>query len=309
METQKGLVSAKDFFMHLGAMISLYFFVGSLISLLFVVINTAFPPVDQYYGSYRSISFPVASLIVLFPTFLLLSWINVKSYTLDPLKKDIWIRRWSYYLTLFISGAILLGALVSILYLFLDGRELTIGFVLKVLTWMIVSGLVFGYYIQEIRDKLTLSQQKIWVVVTTLLVVVSVALGFSVIGSPRTQRLMRYDDQKISHLQTIQNQIVYFWQAKSELPETLDDLQDPLSSYYEPMPVDPQTSASYVYTKKNAFTFELCAEFNTATRYPKTQSSPRQYEENIRNENWTHAAGYTCFERTIDPQMYPPFKN
>jgi hypothetical protein len=24
-------------------------------------------------------------------------------------------------------------------------------------------------------------------------------------------------------------------------------------------------------------------------------------------DNWQHASGQTCFERTIDPSFYPPF--
>jgi hypothetical protein len=26
-------------------------------------------------------------------------------------------------------------------------------------------------------------------------------------------------------------------------------------------------------------------------------------------DNWTHGAGEQCFERTIDPQLYPPLTN
>src|SRR6185369_1949581 len=62
----KPKASAKDFFLNLGAFIALYTLVGNLVSLLFNVINTAYPKVVSgynYFGS-SSISWPVATLVV-----------------------------------------------------------------------------------------------------------------------------------------------------------------------------------------------------------------------------------------------------
>lgn len=305
MEPQKAKTSGKDFFLHLGAMIALYWSVGALLNLLYSIINSAFPRIDIYYSYYPSISFPVASLIVIFPVFVLLSSLNQKSYVVDPLKKELWVRRWMEYITLFISGAILVGSLVSVIYLFLDGQELTTAFLLKTLSWFVIAGMVFGYYIQDIREKINGQQRKIWLIISSLIVVISIVLGFTITGSPRTQRLMRYDNQKVADLQNIQNQVITYWQSKSKLPESLSDITDSLS--YEILPVDPQTNASYTYNKKDTLTFELCADFNKALTVGTEPRVSNAMKYGIDNEKWSHAEGYQCFIRTVDPDRYPPF--
>lgn len=304
METQTK-ATAKDFFLHLGAMIALYWSVGVLLNLLYQIINKAFPSFGPQLGLYNSISFPVASLIVIFPVFLLLTSLNQKSYIFDPTKKEIWVKRWTEYITLFISGAILLGSLVTTLYLFLDGQELTAGFLLKVLAWLVVTGLVFGYYIGEIREKNSGAMRKVWTLVAVAMVLLSIVFGFMVTGSPRTQRLIKYDEQKRIDLQNIQSQIVTYWRNKSSLPTDLASLNDPLSSFYTPVPKDPQSQESYVYTKKSDLTFELCANFNRKSEINQQSSASYGYYE-FAGENWAHEEGYKCFERTIDPDRYPP---
>lgn len=298
--------TAKDFFLHLGAMVALYWSVGVLLNLLYAIINSAFPQTTYYYGSASSISFPVASLIVVFPVYLLLVWLNQKSYSLDSLKKEIWVRRWGSYITLFLAGCILVGSLVSVVYLFLDGQELTTAFLLKSLSWFVVGGLVFGYYIQDIREKIDGPKRKIWLIVAVLVVLVSIILGFLVTGSPRSRTLMRYDEQKVSDLQNIQNQVVSYWQSKKALPESLNDLRDPISNFY--IPTDPQSQGEYVYRKTGTMSFELCADFNLASDpQDKSRASNAMYYPEMVNENWTHGKGQGCFQRTIDPDRYPPF--
>ena len=59
---------------------ALYTLVVSLINLLFTVIDTIYPKVTagyNYMGS-SSISWPVATLIIFFPIFILLMWLMEK---------------------------------------------------------------------------------------------------------------------------------------------------------------------------------------------------------------------------------------
>jgi hypothetical protein len=67
-------VSAKDFFIHLGAMAALYTTAIAFINLLFSVINRLYPEIGGYYSP--QISFPIATLIIIFPLFILLSWLT-----------------------------------------------------------------------------------------------------------------------------------------------------------------------------------------------------------------------------------------
>src|SRR3990167_10866253 len=102
----KPKMAVKDFFLNLGAFVALYTIVVYLIQLLFTIINSAYPMITygyNYYGS-QSISWPVAILIIFFPIFLLLQWFLSKEYILEPEKKNISIRKWLIYVTLFLSG-------------------------------------------------------------------------------------------------------------------------------------------------------------------------------------------------------------
>jgi len=302
MEPTKPKTTAKDFFLQLAVIVALYWATGSLMDLLYTVINVAFPQVNSYsYFGANSISFPVASLVVVFPLFLLLSWFIEKGYTENPEKKELGVRKWLTYLTLFAAGLILVGSLVFVIYLFLDGRELTAGFLLKVLAWLVVAGIIFGYYLQDIRNKIRGSQRKIWAGLSTLVILISVILGFVVIGSPRSQQLQRYDDQKISDLRNIQGQVVNYWQQKKKLPESLVNLKDSLS--YNVVPVDSQTKAQFEYKVTGPTNFELCAVFNKDSQ----ASSPVTRPVYGPQDNWAHTVGHYCFTRTIDSELYSPY--
>src|SRR5438128_2154359 len=98
--------SAKDFVINLGAIVALYTVSISLLDLLFTVINSAFPETtgNYYYGYSASISWPVATLIIFFPVFVLLMWLMEKSYLAEPEKRNLGVKRWLTYITLFIAG-------------------------------------------------------------------------------------------------------------------------------------------------------------------------------------------------------------
>ena len=85
--TTQTKTSAKDFFLNLGAIVALYTVVENLISLLFTVINKSYPQiVNGYnYSTSYSISFPVATLIIFFPIFILLMWLLNNSFITIPL--------------------------------------------------------------------------------------------------------------------------------------------------------------------------------------------------------------------------------
>ncbi len=307
METQK--ITAKDSFLHLGTMVALYAGVIALLNLLFRVINVAYPQIEYYggYGVGSSISFPVATLIVAFPIFLFLSNILQKSYSVDQTRKEFPVRRGLIYLTLFVAGVVLAGDLVTLIYYFLDGRELTAGFLLKVLSVFVVAGAVFGYYMDDLRGRLSGSRRNLWRIIATVLVLGAIVVGFSVLGSPRTQRFLRQDMQKVNDLQNIQSQIVQYWQQKGSLPTDLNSLSDTLS--YGGIPVDPQSGKSYEYIMKGALAFSLCADFNrdSVNMEGKYRTSNPMFYPGMENENWQYMQGHYCFDRTVDPQRYPVF--
>lgn len=292
--------TAKDFFLHLASMVALYAGTIALLNLLFRVINVVYPQIDRYYYG-PSISFPVAVLIVVFPIFLFLTNILRKSYDAEPERKQMAVRRWLVYITLFVTGIAVAGDLVTLIYYFLDGRELTGGFFLKVLAVLVVAGGIFAYYLQDLKDALTPAIRNYWRVLAGILVIGSIIAGFVVIGSPREQRFTRYDNEKTADLQNIQWQIINYWQQKGVLPETLTDINDPISGYSTPK--DPQSGENYTYRKLRTMSFELCADFNKES--VSSNSYTKTYVNEGVSENWIHGEGQQCFERIVDPKLYP----
>jgi hypothetical protein len=124
----------------------------------------------------------------------------------------------------------------------------------------------------------------------------SIVWGFSVLGSPRTQRLYKYDQEKINGLSNLSNQIELYYTTNGKLPDGLNDMK---SVYYVYETTDPQSGKSYEYTKKDALNFELCAEFNKASQ--ESLNSKPQYSYDA---VWTHPAGRYCFTRKINPQIF-----
>jgi len=308
METQinvpagiSGRASAKDFFINLGAVVALGFFVGNLINLLFTIINKSFPLTtgSGYYES-SSISFPVASLIIFFPVYVLLMYLLEKGYALEPEKRSVGIRKWLTYITLFISGFALAGDLVTVLYYFIDGRDITIGFILKALSILIISLSIFFYYISDVTGKLSVKSRKIWMVISGGVIILCIIWGFSVLGSPRTQQLLKYDQQKINDLQNIENSIQNFYSTKGVLPSSFDEL---LTQNYYVNTIDSQTQKPYEYQKTGNLTYNLCAEFNKDSKDNGMDTSTPVFD-NYKNISWAHRAGYYCFSETINPNLY-----
>ncbi len=297
--------SAKDFFLNLGAIVALYTVVITLVNLLFTVINRAWPQVNSgyYYGSYSgTISWPVATLIIFFPVYILLMWLLERDYVKDPQKRNLPIRRWLTYITLFIAGLTMAIDLVTVIYYFIDGQELTTGFLMKVFSLFVLTLLVFFYYIQDIREKLNSASRKVWTIVALVIVVGGITWGFSVIGSPRTQQLLRYDEQKVNDLQNINSYVQSYYSMKGSLPQNLSELA--AGTGYQSIPNDPQTGNPYEYKLigQSSKAYELCANFNSQS--PEA-SQPNIYMRPVGYQSWNHPAGHYCFSESIPVNMYP----
>lgn len=305
----------KDFFLWLGAIIALYGSISFLITLLFEYINYTFPDSlagygDPYGGSVR---FAMASLIVMVPTALVLLRLIRNTITVDPDKAHLWIRRWALMLTLFLSALVGLIDLVTLINTFLGG-EVTTRFILKVAIVLLISGGVFLHFLADLKGYWIRNLQKsLFVgVAVAVLVFSTIVSGFFIIGSPTYVRMLRYDDQKVQDLQSIQYQITNYYQQKRTLPKNLEQLNDPLNNFQ--VPTDTQTGASYVYEVTAPLGFKLCATFNEATSDEKGRGSygapiAKPMMAGGISDVWTHSKGQTCFDRAVDPDKFPPFSN
>lgn len=321
----KPKTTAKDFFLWAGALVTFYWSTIAYILLTFDYINYTFPNALNYYpvDPYQSgISYEMASIIVLFPIYLLLMHLIRSDISRDSSRKEIWVRRWALILTLFVSAIAMAVDLITVLTTFLNGEALTTAFLLKVVVIFLIAAGVFMHFIADLKgywDMFPARRNAVRIGVA-ILAVVTIVAGFFIVGTPAEARLARFDAQKLNDLQNIQSQVVYYWQAKQKLPATITDLNNSLA--YGPVPVDAQTGKSYVYQATGALSFKLCAVFNAKSRANQIQTTETRAvapvpptpagekallaDKSMLQDNWQHGAGQVCFERTIDPSFYPP---
>jgi len=151
----KPYLSAREAFVYLVLFSTLYVSAFNLGSLLFQLIGRALPdpsvdPVFALGASREAIRWSISLLTVTFPVFVFVSWTNDKAVRRDPSRRLSKVRRWLTYLTLFVAAGILIGDVTGIVYNVLSG-EMTLRFVLKVLTVAAIAGSVFGYFLMDLR--------------------------------------------------------------------------------------------------------------------------------------------------------------
>jgi uncharacterized protein YacL len=147
-------LSAREAFIYLVLFTCLYISSFSLGSLLFDFVNRAFPdPLMTYQNvDFTSIRMAVASLIVAFPIYMWLSQLTLKEVRRDPDKKSSKIRKWLTYITLFVAAGVIIGDLITLIFNLLGG-DLTTRFVLKVVVVLVIAGMIFGYYLWDLRTE------------------------------------------------------------------------------------------------------------------------------------------------------------
>jgi len=301
--------TAKDFFLYIGIFIGLYVSVTSFLVLAFQILDNLFPLVGEYVSSGDGlIRSSIAALVIFFPGFLYLSYLANKDLKAMPEKKNMWVRRWAIFFTLFAAGLTIAIDLVTLVYRFLGAEDLTLRFFLKVFFVLAVAIAVFRSTLADLRrttfdyDK----KIKIKIILVSIISLAMVVYGVAIIGLPGEQQAKMFDAQRINDLENIQNQIVYTeWQNKGTVPDSLSALNDPISGFT--VPTDPRTGAEYDYTKMSKNSFELCATFETVAGTSTANGNvpaPALYPDPTMNQNWQHGIGNVCFTRTIDPTLY-----
>jgi hypothetical protein len=251
------------------------------------------------------------------------------------------IKKWMVYLIIFLSGIVIIVDLIVLVRYFVSG-EITNRFIYKILTTLVTALIVGKYFFisefwpesKKLFNKINIKKLNkiINPTAAVILVILAVIFSFMIMGSPMKQRMLRLDDKRVQDLQSIQWQVINYWQQKEKLPVKLTDLSNPISGYS--LPVDPEFEKGkvYEYNLKDAknLTFELCGTFSA--EMPKGwQEYQNYYKGGIApmaatdiavsdvttsaiypnpsgvNDSWDHKTGRTCFERTIDKDLYPPY--
>jgi hypothetical protein len=152
----KPYLSAREAFIYLVIFSTLYVSAFSLGNLLFALINRGLPdpsmdPAFVEQITRETIRWAISLLVVTFPVFAVVSWRNDLALRADPSRRLSEVRRSLTYLTLFVAAGFLVGDVTSVVYNVLSG-EMTLRFVLKVLTVAVIAGSVFAYLMLDQRS-------------------------------------------------------------------------------------------------------------------------------------------------------------
>lgn len=149
--------SAKEAFLFLITFIALYTCAFAFGTLVFALIEAAFPdPIsdDRFHRNdeyrYGPVRWSIASLIVAFPLYMVLTRMHLKSFLLEPERRTSSVRRWLTYLTLVVAVSVILGSLITLIANLLGG-EIAPRFILRTLTVLGIAAAVGLYYSWELR--------------------------------------------------------------------------------------------------------------------------------------------------------------
>ena len=303
----------RDFFLHLLHIVALYGSSFALLAVLWQLINLGFP--DPTEGGYRifqtnsTIRWGIAFLVVMFPVLLGTGRFLEKVYKKEPEKRELKIRKWLVYFTLFVTAIVIIVDLIRLIFEFLEG-EITPRFILKFASVLGVAGAIFWYYLQNIKEQAPkLKKLFVWKII--VIVIVTVVAGFILVDSPADERAYKRDDRRVEDLQIVQSHVLEAWRENKALPSSIEALDiKPKDPGFDPTR-DPETGELYTYEKRGAMTFALCATFEREARgkgedfYPRPERLPVPFDKEgmteyqIKNSSWDHEAGETCFEREI----------
>ncbi|MBI4117576.1 MAG: hypothetical protein HY453_00630 [Parcubacteria group bacterium] len=306
-------LNAREAFLLLIVFTTLYISAINFGILIFQYINYwFFDPISFPEGDFSTITVrsALASLIIAFPIFLLVSRAVEQSFAAILEKKESKIYKWLTYITLFVTTIVMIVDLIMLMNNLLAG-ELTWRFSLKVLTVLIIAGTVFTYYLLDLRrgekgmkDSQSKTPFRFFLALLIAAVVTVVTGGIFLSGKPSSQRDILLDDQRVSHLQSISFAIDRYWENHDKkLPADFESLGNERDIYVNSFS-DPQTNATYEYSQTDETSYRLCATFARASEDTSLQTKPRALAPStFENRFWDHPSGYHCYDFTARPSI------
>src|SRR3989344_332250 len=252
METQKNN-AAKFAFFYMLSLIALVFVAVASGTILFQIINKLVPDIADIYSSFyqeEAMRFGISALIIASPIFYITSRQIYKSLFRGSLAQDAGVRKWLTYLILLVSIIVMIAWLIAILNGFLGG-ELTTKFILKALTAIVISGIVFSFYFYDIRrDNILNKVDRVisaYFYSSLSIILVILVAAFLNVGSPANARDKKIDQSIINDFYQIQNGVNSYYNSYKILPADLATLQKEYNYVTGDFLQNPQDNQAYEY--------------------------------------------------------------
>ena len=289
--------SSRDAFLYLLAFSTLATWSSAFGSLLFRLIERWFPdPVamQHIYNVRSAVTWQMASIAVAFPIFLVVMRTILREAQERPERLESSVRKWLTYIALLLTAGSMICDLIWFFDYFLTG-ELTVRFVLKALTVMLICGAIFIYYLGSLRWDRNADVRQVrgrslkFAAGSAIAAVIAFCLGIGATGTPSVQRHLEADRKRVQDLRAIayamssRHQRAQWDRSSAPLPGALSELVG--HGVTASQITDPETKTGYAYTAKSGTVYELCATF----------SGPEAEDEVPQTQFWHHGSGRTCF--------------
>lgn len=270
--------SAKYTFYYLLSLVSLAIVSISFGMIIFEIIDKFIVDVAGYFYS-SSIKGAISGLLIGAPIFFFSTSRIYKGLKEKELEESAPLRKWLTYLILFISSIVIIWALIDILNNFLEGG-LTLNLGLKSLTILFISGVIFSFYLSDVRGSFKKLLKPYFVFSLSLILIVFVS-SFFIIDSPQAAREKKLDEKIVSSAGTVESMISQYYYEYEKLPETLEEAREHSKYFIASEGID--------YEVIDEDSYQLCATFLTSN-----------LDEEERYFLWRHDKGYQCMTEKVN---------
>ncbi len=294
--------NAKFAFWYMLSLVALIFMALSSGMIVFQVINKAVADALVGYEGYSDsiMKFAISAIVIASPLYYWMLSLIRKSFKKGELKADSGIRRWLTYFILFVSAVVAIGWLIATINSWLNG-QLSLKFVLKTVTILVITGLIFSYYFYDIRQGAQVKKNinLIYLIVSLILVVGAFVTSFFFVESPQNTRLRLYDQNVVEDLGAIDSSLNAYYVKNKNLPKDLTALIVTNDYYLTKTQLgDKAGTQTYEYKVTDSNHYELCATFKTNTK--NLPSNQNKYSDQYYDPRFLHDSGYYCFKRQAD---------
>ncbi len=239
----------------------------------------------------------MARIAVAFPIYLVVTTFTVKEAAKQPDRLQSGVRKWLTYIALLGTAGTMICDLIWFLDYLLTG-EITLRFVLKSATVMIICAGIFTYYLSSLRWTRAASvtgarlRNATFATVSSLVVIAAFWIGLVVAGTPKQQRSVEADRTRVDNLHGIA-EAVKIWHNRASLQNPNATIPANLGALIRTgvlqldAAADPVTRAPYEYHAKSGNRYELCADF--------TSGNIGKGVATMHSDFWRYGKGKTCF--------------
>jgi hypothetical protein len=298
MEQQNN--AAKFAFLYMLSLVALVFISLSTGMIIFQLINKYVPDIlNKFAGQFSegALKFAISALIISAPIYYFTMRQISKSLFGGGLDKDSGVRKWLTYLIIFVAFIVMIGWLIGLLTSFLNG-ELTMKFILKAITAIGISVVVFTYYLYDIRRGEVVGKKDMRVAIYFYGSLVIIAAAFItalfIVESPTAARNRMIDNSVLDNFNKIDAALNTYYQQNKKLPSSLDVLKGDYYFLTDQDLTNPADNTKFEFIVKSTTEYELCTQFLTSNKTNNNNSDYYNYKD-----RWPHDTGRQCLKQII----------